>query len=138
MTHLLDTNAVISVLEAAPGTRFAGVPTSASTHLSIVTVVELTHGVEAAREKASPDLALRENQRLFATGQWRPIPVDLQVALAFGQVARSALGAEQHPRKRMNDLMIAATALAHGLVLVTDDEALTRAVEPLVPVTTLR
>ena len=138
MTHLLDTNAVISVLEAVPGESFAGVPATVSTQLSIVTIVELTFGVESARRSGSGDLVLRENQRLFASSQWRPIPVDMAVALAFGQVSQAALGAGQHPRKRMNDLMIAATALVHGLVLVTDDEALARAVEGVVAVTALR
>ena len=137
MTHLLDTNAVITVLEAAPGTTFSGIPAGAVTEISAITVVELTFGVEAARTAGSPDLPLRETQRTYATSIWRPIPVDLPVTLAFGQVARTALAAGQNPRKHMNDLMIAATALARGFTLVTDDELLTRAVRRTVPVTRL-
>lgn len=138
MTHLLDTNAVITVLGAAPEESFAGVPATASTQLSIVTIVELTCGVGSARRAGSPDLALRENQRLFVTSRWRPTAVDTSLASAFGQVARAASGVGQHPRKRMNDLMVAATALVHGLTPVTDDAALARALGGVVAVTTLR
>ena len=51
--------------------------------------------------------------------------------------APGEVGGGQTPRRRVNDLMIAATALAHGMTLVTKDRGLTTAVDGLVPVQSL-
>lgn len=138
MTHLLDTNAVID-LWALPAGASTNLPTDAVTYVSVITHVEMNYGVASAAHTSDPALLLKATnglQRLLTT--WVPTPVDDRVANAFLDVATAALNAGQKPRKRMNDLMIAATAKAYGWTLVTSDATLVRAVEAATPVITLR
>jgi len=131
-TFLLDTNAYINSLAAAPqGQPFlllAGAPTA----VSDITEIELRYGVAA-----NPGDQLRLGQLTHLLSRWRPRAIDLAVTSAFSPVVAATIAAGQKPRKRMNDLMVAATALAHGMTLVTNDLGLTHAVSRLVPVQAL-
>lgn len=90
--------------------------------VSIVTVGELQAGVLMARDPAVRAARLR---RLAAVvGEVPALPVDQTVAARYGEL-RAAAG-----RSPANDLWIAATALAHGLTLLTRDEG--QAALPLV------
>ena len=53
-----------------------------------------------------------------------PYPVDASVAFAWGRLAHLALERGRQPRRRAMDLFIAATAVVHDLVLLTQDEDL--------------
>jgi len=84
--------------------------------ISAISVGELHAGVELARDAATRSARLA---RLTAIVAAVPVlPVDLAVAARYGELRRASA------RAPSNDLWIAATALAHGLGLVTRDERL--------------
>lgn len=134
MTHLLDTNAVIDLLSLPPGST-TSIPHDAVTGVSVITVVELQYGIAATTDPRTMLDKVAGLQKVLGT--WQPLPVDAAVSVAFLDLARVAIAAGQKPRKRMNDLMIAATALSRGWALVTNDRTLAAAVGPLLPVVPL-
>lgn len=105
MSDLLDTSILIEWTDSsAPSSAWA---------VSIVSIGELSAGLLLA-----PDLAVRADrlQRLTSIlATVEVLPVDIAVASRFADL-RAASG-----RRPSNDLWIAATALAHGLTLVTAD-----------------
>ena len=106
--YLLDTSAVIS----------GGVP-DGILHISVITVVELMSGVHAASDpevRRSRRGRLASVQRLFD-----PLPVDVDVASAYDEVDVAVRATGRQPRPRRMDQLIAATALAHELPLVTQN-----------------
>ncbi|WP_337063441.1 type II toxin-antitoxin system VapC family toxin [Kineococcus sp. G2] len=130
MTNLLlDTNAVITLAQAPPGTSFPGLRDGDAAAISIVTEMEVRGGLAA-----NPADDERQQTLSFLTGHYVPLPVDARVAFHYHRVATATVVQGQEPRKRFADLVIAATALAHGATLVTDDQALARAVSGLLPV----
>lgn len=86
----------------------------ASWAVSVVTVGELEAGVLLAGEASVRATRLRRLAALLAEAP--ALPVERAVAARYGEL-RSRTG-----RLPSNDLWIAATALAHDLVLVTADE----------------
>ena len=135
MTHLLDTKAVLDLLALPAGTT-TNLPADAIVHISVITQVEINYGIASAVD-AQTSLA-RPVALQQVLGTWKPLPIDGAVASVFLGVARGALLAGQKPWNRMNDLMIAATAVSRRWTLVTGDETLVRAVEAITPVVTLR
>lgn len=126
--YLLDTSAYINSLTAPLSGPFR-LPPGAATAVSVITEIELRYGVAAA-----PGDQLRLGQLTLLLSRWRPRPVDAAVTAAYSPVVAAAISAGQQPRRRMNDLMIAATALAHDMTLVTDDHDLADVVSGLLPV----
>jgi hypothetical protein len=49
------------------------------------------------------------------------VPFDAEAARLFGRVTATAVAAGRKPRRRVADLMIAATAMAEGLPLFTSN-----------------
>ncbi|MEZ0493482.1 PIN domain-containing protein [Kineococcus sp. TBRC 1896] len=130
MTHLLDSNAVYDLLSDA--TLLDAVPPNAELHVSAVTVLELQFGIaKAAHDGDAQKVTLRQATLAQVSGLFDPEPIDGAVQAVFGRISAAALTAGQNPRKRMNDLMVAATALANGWTLVTADEQLIAAVGPI-------
>jgi len=84
--------------------------------LSMITIGELRLGVLNAADPAARAARLRTLQSALALD---PLPVDDQVADAWAEL-RVALRAAGR-RLDLNDAWIAATAIAHGLPLVTQD-----------------
>lgn len=84
--------------------------------VSYVTVAELTLGVL----NASPAHRSSRLETLLRVQQLSPLPVDDRVAAAWAELRR-ALRSAGHKLKG-NDSWIAATAIAHGLPLVTQDD----------------
>lgn len=121
MSFLLDTNVISESMKPQPN---PGVVSWLATldedrvYMSVVTLTELRYGVErlaiGARRKR---LDVWLQQELPERFDGRILPVDGLVADACGRlVARSeALGRPIEPR----DAFIAATAVVHGLTLVT-------------------
>jgi toxin FitB len=110
---LLDTSVVIA--GAHGKVSFASLPSEGA--ISMVTLCELHHGVLAATDEQRPGrlIALDLVQRSFEA-----IPVDERVAPRFGQLmagARRVSGA----RPGVADALIAATARAHNLPILTCD-----------------
>jgi predicted nucleic acid-binding protein len=85
--------------------------------LSAVTIAELHVGVLAARDV---DTRARRLATLEATADLEVLGVDEAVAAAWARL-RVHLAEAGRPLN-VNDLWIAATALAHGLPVVTQDD----------------
>ena len=126
MRALLDTDLVIAV----------DVPMlEGEVAISVVTVAELHFGVLIARDQAIRAERLRRLsvlQRAFD-----PLPVDDAVAASYGQLAAAVVAAGRQPRARTLDLLIAATAHAHGARLYTRNPDDFRGLDDLVEVVTV-
>ena len=120
MTHLLDTNAWVVYLRGKNAALLARLTTHPFTDLGLSTVVlgELYYGAcHGGPGNVSPNLAL-----VHQLVQTFPIvPFDRTSAEEYGKLREhlSAQGRLIGP----NDLLIAATALAHNLILVTHNTA---------------
>jgi predicted nucleic acid-binding protein len=113
---LLDTNVISELRRAKPhGAVVAwlqGAPPEAL-FLSVVTLAEIQRGIELAREG---DLA-KANQ----IEQWLDAVAETRSVLPVTGAISRRWARLQHrkPREAIEDLLIAATALEHDLVLVT-------------------
>lgn len=109
---LLDTSVVVDL-----GTIEA-VQLPAQVAISAITLAELAAGPHAATDPAERG---RRQDRLQRTeAAFEPIPFDADCARAYGRVFAAISAAGRKPRgARAVDLLIAATALAAGLPLVT-------------------
>lgn len=112
---LLDTSVVIDlargVLKGLPGNPSHRV-------ISVITLAGLHHGVLASKPE---QLASRLRTLDLARAHFTVMPVDEMVAFAYGQIAadtRRILGR----RLKLGDGLIAATALAHDLTMLSRDE----------------
>ncbi|MFL6259704.1 MAG: type II toxin-antitoxin system VapC family toxin [Thermoanaerobaculia bacterium] len=114
MSHgLLDTSVVI-LLGEEDGLE-ERLPEESS--ISTATLAELHFGVLIAKDDFTRQYRLRRLGVIEA--QLQPIWIDPAVARAFGTVSHAVKTAGRQPRSRAMDLLIAATALAHGLPLYT-------------------
>jgi predicted nucleic acid-binding protein len=108
MLSVLDTSILIS--EAA-------VPVEGDIAISIVSIAELQFGVLVAPDD---DRRAHRLARLSAIlRSFEPLPVDAAVAASYGELAAATHRAGRQATARSLDLMIAATAHAHGARLVT-------------------
>lgn len=111
---LLDTSVFIAG-EAGRPLNAAQLPGEGA--VSAVTIAELHVGVLAARDV---DTRARRLATLEAIADVEVLPVDTTVAAAWARL-RIHL-AEANRRLNVNDLWIAATALAHDVPVVTQDD----------------
>ena len=87
--------------------------------ISIVSIAELQFGVLAAPDD---ERRARRLARLSAIlRNFEPLPVDAPVAASYGELAAATHRAGRKATARSLDLMIAATAHAHGARLVTSN-----------------
>jgi toxin FitB len=87
--------------------------------ISVVTLAELHFGVLLAQD---PSERARRLRRLgFVEAEFDPIPVDTTTARTWGSLATVSVERGLQPRRRAMDLLIAATAKALGLPLITLD-----------------
>lgn len=85
--------------------------------ISVVSLAELHFAVLLA---ADDDERARRLSRLSALQRrFDPLPVDEAVAESYGLLAARVVKAGRQPRARVMDLLIAATAHAHGATLYT-------------------
>lgn len=109
---LLDTSVVIALEDLA----VEDLPVEAA--ISALTLAELAVGPHAATDAS--ERARRQDRLQRAESEFDAIPVDAAVARAYARVYAAVIEIGRKPRgPRMVDLMIAATALAHQLPLVT-------------------
>lgn len=109
---LIDTSVVIDLDRLDPELLPRAVAISA------VTLAELAAGPAATDEAA--ERARRQDRLQRAEGTFDPLPFDVEAARAYGRVYVAVRAAGRKARgSRAVDLMIAATALAHGLPLFT-------------------
>jgi predicted nucleic acid-binding protein len=105
---VLDTSVVIAAdVDPLPG----------DLAISSATLAELHFGVLVASE---PSVRAERLRRLsILQRQFEPLPVDDAVAASYGRLAAAVVAAGRQPRARTMDLLIAATAHAHGARLYT-------------------
>jgi predicted nucleic acid-binding protein len=117
---LLDTNIMILRRWVDP----AELPDEMA--ISAITLAELSagpHQVRRNEEQTSYDEQAERARRLDvlqrAENEFDPIPFDADAARIYGRVSAAVMATVRRPRRRTPDLMIAATAIAHGLPLFT-------------------
>lgn len=111
---LADTSVFIAA-ESGRALDIASLPESLA--VSAITVGELRAGVLGASDVATRDRRLRTLTRVLDLD---PLPVDEQVAEAWATLRITLRDAGL--RMPVNDSWIAATAIAHDLALVTQDD----------------
>ncbi len=118
MSYLIDTNALSELKKRQPHPAVAGWFTerpATSLYLSVLTLGELRKGIESmaegARKTAFLDWLENDLPRYFAG---RILPIDARTADRWGRLC--AMAARPLPAI---DSLLAATALEHGLILVT-------------------
>jgi predicted nucleic acid-binding protein len=98
--------------------------------ISAITLAELSAGPHEVRgndeqdaydERAERARRLEVLQR--AESEFDPVPFDAEAARIYGRVTAAVIGAGRKPRRRITELMIAATAIAEGLPLYTTSPA---------------
>jgi predicted nucleic acid-binding protein len=114
---ILDTSVFVAIEQNRPLSR--SLPDQVG--VSVVTLAELELGVLMARdgESRATRLATLTRVREQASG----LPADDRVASAYARLAASELEAGRKPR--VHDTWIAATALAHGGAVWTQDRDFT-------------
>jgi predicted nucleic acid-binding protein len=110
VTVVLDTSVLIEGLAPAGDEPAA---------ISVVSLAELRLGVGLARDPATQEHRRTRLRRIEAA--YVALPVDADVAHEWGRLATAVAERGGGPRRRAFDLLIAATARAHGATLVTDD-----------------
>jgi len=109
---LLDT----SILIAPDPTALSSLPASAA--ISVITLGELRAGVLLARDATVE--AARSARLTAVRAAFAPLPVDEPVADQYGEIL--AVARSQRRTVKATDLLIIATAAAHGRTLHTLDE----------------
>jgi predicted nucleic acid-binding protein len=108
---LIDTNIIVHLAALDP------------THLpdemviSAVTLAELSAGPHHAVDPV--ERARRTSVLQHAEATFDPLPFDAEAARAFGIICAAVLATGRTPRRRIADLMIAATAIVSGIPLYT-------------------
>jgi predicted nucleic acid-binding protein len=109
---IVDTSVVIDMERIDP----ADLPLEVA--ISAITLAELAAGPHATTDAA--ERARRQDRLQRAEATFDPLPVDANVARAFGRIYAAVATAGRKARgRRAFDLVIAATAVAAGLPLYT-------------------
>ncbi|MFF0297770.1 type II toxin-antitoxin system VapC family toxin [Kitasatospora sp. NPDC004615] len=108
---MLDTCVVIDLPSIDPGS----LPLEAA--VSTVVLAELAQGVAVAGDPV--EMMARAQRLADAEAEFAALPFDREAARRFGTLVALTVKANRNPRPRRMDLMIAATAAAHGLPLYT-------------------
>ena len=121
MSYLLDTNVLSELVRPKPSEAvlvwFSGVPDE-SLYISALTIGEIRKGVEGVK-----DIKCKEKIRVWLEHElpeWfdkRVLSIDIDVAERWGRLQAQA----QRPVPAI-DSLLAATALHHGLRMVTRNE----------------
>lgn len=86
--------------------------------ISALSLAELAVGPHTARDPKERAVRIERLQRTEA--DFHPLPFDVKAARAYGRIAAAVASKGRKPRgRRAVDMLIAATALANGLPLVT-------------------
>jgi len=115
MRYLIDTDMVIDTLDALPDTvRLLERLTADGAAISIITYAEICQGI---LESPTPEDAQATFERFLAGIP--VLPFSSAVAWRFARLRSGLMRQGKRVRTRVFDLVIAATALEHGLELVT-------------------
>ncbi|MCK9894819.1 type II toxin-antitoxin system VapC family toxin [Frankia sp. AgB32] len=103
--------------------------------VSVISIAELQFGVLVAR---TPEARANRLARLSALQRrFAPLPVDDAVADSYGRLAARVVEIGRQPRARTMDLLIAATAHAHGASVYTRNAADLAGLEDLITIVTI-
>jgi hypothetical protein len=98
--------------------------------ISAITLAELSAGPHEVRgndEQGLYDEHAERARRLEilqrAESEFDPVPFDAEAARIYGRITAAVIAAGRKPRRRIADLMIAATAIAEDLPLFTANPA---------------
>lgn len=111
---LLDTSVFIA---RESGRALAPTDLPAHSAVSIITIAELRWGVLMATDDETRS---RRMDTLASASRLEPLPIDEPVAAAWALLRQRLRAAGA--RMELNDSWIAATAIAHGWPVVTQDE----------------
>ena len=109
---LLDTSVVIHLGHLAQPP-----PEEAEPAISALTVAELEAGIATAADDRERALRMERLEEVLA--DLVVVPFDGLAARAYGDVVAALRRSGRRERARTTDLLIAATAVAHGLALYT-------------------
>lgn len=109
---LLDTSVVIHLGHLAQPP-----PDEAEPAISALTLAELEAGIATAVDDRERALRMQRLEEVLA--DLAVVPFDGLAARAYGDVVAALRRAGRRERARTMDLLIAATAVAHGLALYT-------------------
>lgn len=109
---LLDTSVVIDWDDPTVGDALPD-----EVAVCTITLAELAAGPHLATSSAERARRQARLQQLEAT--FEPLPFDATAARGYGQIVAATMETGRSHRRRVADLLIAATALAHGLALYT-------------------
>jgi predicted nucleic acid-binding protein len=87
--------------------------------VSVITIGELQLGVLATRD---PDRIARRADTLALARTSDPIPISEAIMVAWAHLVSDCRAAGVHRTVRLTDALIAATAIEHGLPVVTQDD----------------
>jgi len=120
---VLDTSVLIATdLQPLPG----------ELAISVISLAELHFGVLVAKNPDSR--AVRLARLTGLQKRFDALPLDEAVAESYGRLAARVVATGRQPRGRVMDLLIAATAHAHGATLYTRNPDDLRGLEDLVDV----
>ena len=123
MRAVLDTSVLIATdVPELEGELAISTASLAELHFGVLVTTDAT--VRAERLRRLSDL-----QRKFDA-----LPVDDDVAVSYGQLAAAVAASGRQPRTRVMDLLIAATAHAHGARLYTRNARDLGAIEHLIEI----
>jgi predicted nucleic acid-binding protein len=109
---LIDTSVVLDLERL----ELADLPVEVA--ISVITLAELAAGPHATTDPA--ERARRQDRLQRAEATFVPLPIDAEVARAYGRVYAAVAASGRKARgRRAFDLLIAATAVAAGLPLYT-------------------
>ena len=111
---LLDTSVFIG---RETGRQLAALPSRVA--ISVVTIGELQLGVLAAGDASA---RARRADTLALARAADPIPITEAVMVAWARLVVDCRDAGIHRTVKLTDALIAATAIEHGLPLVTQDD----------------
>lgn len=123
MRVVLDTSVLIDD-PAAPRGSEAGIST--------ISLAELYFGVLVVT--SADERARRAAQLGFIESHFTALPLDERVGRVLGQLQAAVSDRGANPRRRTADLAIAATAIAHEAVLLTNNYKDFKLIEDLVEV----
>lgn len=100
--------------------------------IAAVTLAELAAGPHATDD--DDERARRQDRLQWAAATWDALPFDADGARAYGRIYAATRAGGRTTRRRLADLLIAATAAANGLAVYTRNPADLEWLEPVVPV----
>lgn len=110
MRAVLDTSVLIGELPP---------PDDVEAAISVASITELHFGVLVAGDD---DERARRTARLSVVeATFDPLPISVEVARVWGQLAAAVASRSGNPRRRQIDLAIAATAQVEGVPLLTEN-----------------